>query len=322
MMSKPRIGTILNALLAIIVLSLAACAQDQREEAKDAGFISEVRGTCWLLRGTSSVQITLRKFGGAELRVGDKLRCDKDGSLVVELRSLRTTIEPSERWTTIPRASGSRKDAMAGPVDDWFKLAGAVRGLPGGVYSPPSGGYGSAVWPDHFVIRWVPPKRAQNLWLKIRDQLGTQLWPQDNEQGIKVASTAGELISKEARQALSKYRQTGGREPLTLVVVDSKGNEGDMEFSVVSEQDEETLKKELRVCGDQPGMMAYICRAYYLRQLKLYAEAADEYEAALKLAPDSVDLQLHAIAAHRFTGNYAREQELVGRLPSGTTPPE
>jgi hypothetical protein len=31
MMSKPRIWTILNALLAIIVLSLAACAQDQRE---------------------------------------------------------------------------------------------------------------------------------------------------------------------------------------------------------------------------------------------------------------------------------------------------
>lgn len=211
---------------------------------------------------------------------------------------------------------------MAGPVDDWFKLAGAVRGLPGGVYSPPSGGYGSAVWPDHFVIRWVPRKRAQDLWLKIRDQSGTQLWPQDNEQGIKVPSTAGELISNEARQALSKYRQTGSREPLTLVVVDSKGNEGDIEFSIVSEQDEETLKKELRVCSDQPGVMAYICRAYYLRQLKLYAEAADEYEAALKLAPDSVDLQLHAIAAHRFTGNYAREQELVGRLPSGTTPPE
>jgi hypothetical protein len=322
MMSKPRIWTILIALLAIVVLSVAACAQDQREEVKDAGFISEVRGTCWLQRGTSSVQITLRKFGGAGLRVGDKLRCDKDGSLVVELRSLRTTIEPSDRWTTIPRASGSRKDAMAGPVDDWFKLAGAVRGLPGGVYSPPSGGYGSAVWPDHFVIRWVPRERAQNLWLKIRDRLGTQLWPQDNEQGIKVPSTAGELISNEARQALSKYRQTGMREPLTLVVVDSKGNEGDVEFSIVSEQDEETLKKELRVCSDQPGVMAYICRAYYLRQLKLYAEAADEYEAALKLAPDSVDLQLHAIAAHRLTGNYAREQELVGRLPSGTTPPE
>jgi len=322
MMSKPRIWTILIALLAIVVLSVAACAQDQREEVKDAGFISEVRGTCWLQRGTSSVQITLRKFGGAGLRVGDKLRCDKDGSLVVELRSLRTTIEPSDRWTTIPRASGSRKDAMAGPVDDWFKLAGAVRGLPGGVYSPPSGGYGSAVWPDHFVIRWVPRERAQNLWLKIRDRLGTQLWPQDNEQGIKVPSTAGELISNQARQALSKYRQTGMREPLTLVVVDSKGNEGDVEFSIVSEQDEETLKKELRVCSDQPGVMAYICRAYYLRQLKLYAEAADEYEAALKLAPDSVDLQLHAIAAHRLTGNYAREQELVGRLPSGTTPPE
>lgn len=211
---------------------------------------------------------------------------------------------------------------MAGPVDDWFKLAGSLRGSPGGVYSPPAGGYGSAVLPDLFVIRWIPRKGVQDLWLRIRDQSGTQLWPQDNEQGIKVPSAAGELISEEARQALRKYCQSEGRGPLTLVVVDSKGNEGDAEFSIVSEQDEEALKNDLDVCRDQPGVMMYICRAYYFRQLKLYAETADEYEAALKLAPESVDLQLHAIAAHRCTGNYAREQELVRHLPSGIAPPE
>jgi hypothetical protein len=211
---------------------------------------------------------------------------------------------------------------MAGPVDDWFKLAGSLRGSPGGLFSPPTGGYGSAVLPDGFVIRWIPRKGLQELWLRIRDESGTQLWPQNNEHGIKVPSAAGELISKEAEQALGKYRQAGGRGPLTLVVVDSKGNEGEAEFSVVSEQDEEALKNDLNVCNGQPGVMMYICRAYYFRQLKLYAEAADEYEAALKLAPESVDLQLHAIAAHRFTGNYAREQDLVRHLPSGTAPPE
>jgi hypothetical protein len=211
---------------------------------------------------------------------------------------------------------------MAGPVDDWFKLAGSLRGSPGGVYSPPAGGYGSAVLPDRFVIRWIPRKGVQELWLRIRDQSGTQLWPQDNEHGVKVPSAAGELISEEARQALRKYREAGGRGALTLVMVDSKGNESDAEFSIVSEQDEETLKKELSVCSGQPGMMKYICRAYYFRQLKLYAEAADEYEAALKVAPGCIDLQLHAVAAHRFTGNYAREQDLVRHLPSGTVPPE
>ena len=311
--------------VAILTLAASLCTvsgQAQQPQTEQAGFISQVKGTCWLRRGKSTLQITLRKFGGAELRLGDKLRCDKDGSLVLELTSLRTTIEPSDQWTTIPRASGSRKDAMAGPVDDWFKLAGGLRGSPGGVYSPPAGGYGSAVWPDHFVIRWIPRAGGQDLWLKIRDHSGTQIWPHENEQGSQVPSAAGELISKEARQALSKYRQAGGREPLTLVVVDSKGNEGDVEFSIVSEQDEETLKNDLSVCRDQPGVTTYICRAYYFRQLKLYAEAADEYEAALKLAPESADLLLHAVAAQRSTGNYARERELVRQLPSGIAPPE
>jgi hypothetical protein len=211
---------------------------------------------------------------------------------------------------------------MAGPVDDWFKLAGSLRGSPGGIYSPPAGGSGSAVLPDRFIIRWIPRKGVQDLWLRIRDQSDAQLWPQDNGRGIEVPSAAGELISEEARKTLAKYRRVGEREPLTLVVVDSKGNELDAEFSIVSEQDEEALKKELGVCSSQPGLMKYICRAYYFRQLKLYAEAADEYEAALKLAPESVDLQLRAIAAHRLTGNYAREQELVRQLPSGTPPPE
>lgn len=98
--------------VASLVLATSFCAasgQAQQQQAEEAGFISQVKGTCWLQRGNSRVQITLSKFGGAGLRVGDKLRCDKHGSLVLELRSLRTTIEPSEQWTTIPRASGVEK---------------------------------------------------------------------------------------------------------------------------------------------------------------------------------------------------------------------
>ena len=306
-----------------MLLSLAAAAQDKRQEAEDAGFISEVKGSCWLQRGSARVPITLSKYGGASLRVGDKVRCDEHGSLVLELRSLRTTIEPSppDQWTTIPRPAGARTDAMAGPVDDWFKLAGGLRKLPRGVYSPPSGGYGSAVWPEHFVVRWVPRKGGQNLSLSIRDETGTRRWPQGSDHGASVRADAGELSSEEARQVLLKYRQTGRRGPLTLVVVDSEGNEDDVQFSIVSKQEEEALTSQLKSCDEQSGLMRHICRSYYFRQLDLYAEAAEEYEEALKLAPDSVDLQLHLIAAQRLTGNYAREQELISKLPRGTEPP-
>jgi hypothetical protein len=303
--------------------SLAAFAQGNREEAEDVGFISRVIGTCWLQRGDSSEQITLTRHGGAGLRAGDKVRCDKDGSLVIELRSLRTTIEASDRWTTIPRASGPRSDAMAGPVDDWFKPAGSLRKMPRSVYSPPNGGYGGAVWPARFVIRWTPHDGIQSLSMKILDESLIELWPLGNEQGVSVPNAPGEFNSDDARQALLKYRKTGRGGPLTLVVVDSKGNEQDVQFLVISEQDEDTLKSKLETCRDEPGLMRYICRAYFLRRFELYAEAAEEYETALhELAPGSADLQLHAIVAHRLTGNYARERELERRLPSGTVPPQ
>jgi hypothetical protein len=309
-------------LLVILMLSLAASAQDERGQREDAGFISEVKGSCWLQRGSARVPITLSKYGGATLRVGDKVRCDEDGSLVLELKSLRTTIEPSpsDQWTTIPRPAGPRKDAMAGPVDDWFTLAGGLRGLSRGVYSPPSGGYGSAVWPEHFVIRWVPRKAPGSLSLSIRDESRIRLWPQSSE-CQSVRADLGELDSDEVRQVLLMYRQSGRRPPLTLVLVNSDGNEDDVPFSIISLKEAETLAGQLETCDQQSGLMHHICRSYYFRQVDLYTEAAEEYEEALKLAPDSIDLQVHLIAANQLTGNYARAQELIGKLPRGTELP-
>jgi tetratricopeptide (TPR) repeat protein len=323
MMGKPLHPIALMAPFALMVPLLAASAQDKPQAADEVGLISQVKGACWLQRGNSREQITPSKHGGARLRVGDKVRCDKGGRLVLELRSMRTTVEPSapDQWTTIPAASGLRKDAMAGPVDDWFKLAGGLRKPPVGVYSPPGGGNVGAIWPEHFVIRWVPGKGDVSLC--IRGENGDQLWPQGKDGGLVVPSASGELDAKELRQALSDYRKSGQTGVLTLIVIDSQGREGDVQFSVVSSEDTKRLKRQLKQCSKQPGLMQYICRAYCFRQLKLYTEAVEEYDIALRnLAPDSVDLQLHAIVAHRLIGNYAREQELVRRLPPGTEVPE
>jgi hypothetical protein len=131
------------------------------------------------------------------------------------------------------------------------------------------------------------------------------------------------LVSEEARRALLNYQKTGRRGPLTLILVNPEGTEYDVQFSVISDQEEATLRQQLAICGDQPGLMPYVCRAYYFHQFGLQTEAAEEYDAALnKLAPNSVDLQLHAVVAHRLTGNYLREQILVRQLPAGIKPPE
>jgi hypothetical protein len=46
----------------------------------------------------------------------------------------------------------------------------------------------------------------------------------------------------------------------------------------------------------------------------MFTEAAEEYEAALKYAPDSTDLLRRTIAAHQRTGNTPREKELSAHL--------
>jgi hypothetical protein len=55
-----------------------------------------------------------------------------------------------------------------------------------------------------------------------------------------------------------------------------------------------------------------IARAFTVHQM--FTEAAEEYEAALKYAPDSTDLLRRTIAAHQRTGNTPREKELSAHL--------
>jgi hypothetical protein len=53
----------------------------------------------------------------------------------------------------------------------------------------------------------------------------------------------------------------------------------------------------------------------------MFAQAADEYEAALLAAPEGRDLLISTILSHRRTGNVARVAELTTRLPKGTAVP-
>ena len=71
----------------------------------------------------------------------------------------------------------------------------------------------------------------------------------------------------------------------------------------------------------QEGILKHTGRAYIFDSFKLINEAADEYEAALRVAPESTPLLLAAISEHQQTGNKAREEALRKRLPPGTKVP-
>jgi hypothetical protein len=302
------------------LMALSYSLLAQTKESADFVLINAVEGKCEM-DGHVKKRLTKADVGGKTLRVDDKVRCD-EGTLSLGF----TTIDPSPKdsWTTVRRASLPPTGPLARPVDDYFKLGGATRaGSFAWVYSPPGGSPGSAVWPSNFVIRWIPQGATGNISVGIRDERGSPIWPPGKDQRATVAAAAGELMAPEMRDALLAYRASGRSGPMTLILVNPEGDESSVKFSIISAEQEDALRRQLGDCDGQSGLIRYICRAYYFRQLALYTEAAGEYDAALKdFAPESVDLVLHAIAAHRLTGNYRREQILTRQLPAGVKAPE
>jgi hypothetical protein len=298
-----------------------------------AGFIDGVKGKCYVLRDTvnrtpRSPTAALGKKPaevGASLLAGDRVRCDEGGRLDLELREGSKSISTSkpDTWTTISEAA-PRRDAAARPSDDYFKLGGATRGgLLTWVYSPPGGSEDGAVWPSHFVIRWIPPETPGRISLAVHDATGKQLWPRGSNRQVAVVGATGELIAPELRDVLLEYQRSGSQAKLTLVLANPDGDESSVQFSVISSADEDALQRQMNDCTREDGLMRFICPAYYLRQHHLYTEAAEEYEDALKaFAPASVELMQHAIAAHGLTGNSKREKELTKILADRAKTPE
>jgi hypothetical protein len=67
--------------------------------------------------------------------------------------------------------------------------------------------------------------------------------------------------------------------------------------------------------------MRHLGRASIFSRYRVFPQAAEEYEAALNVAPNSQHLLERASLAHRLTGNSNREEELNRRLPVATNVP-
>lgn len=91
-----------------------------------------------------------------------------------------------------------------------------------------------------------------------------------------------------------------------------------MTFSLLSLKDEQSLEQELAFWDQEAkGIWHRLGRARAYNHYGMFTEAAREYEAALSQAPQSLDLLTRVIWAHMRTGNIAREEELIRRLPKG-----
>lgn len=300
-----------SALAVVLALPLLAIGQEG-----SVGFVEEIRGTVSLREnsGAKPVRLDSRSDLARRLYPGEQVRCSRGGLLRLRLSSKTRIIAAGTGWFTIPRATGSNADPLQRALDEYGRTGGRKRGEALQVFSPSAH---SVVLPEFFVIRWLPSTAHCVVSLVIREVEGNEVWRQND-----IDSSSGFLDSDAARQALAKYRGQFGLGPLLLKLSDSCGNETSLTFSLLSGKREESLKRELELWNKEAeGVMFHLGRGYVFTSARMFSQAADEYESALMAAPESRDLLVRTILAHRSTGNFAREEQLRKRLPPGTPVP-
>jgi len=144
----------------------------------------------------------------------------------------------------------------------------------------------------------------------------------DGASGFLTDDGAWRVFGGSAAQVLARYRDETGRGPLTLQMDDSCGGENRVSFLLLSVKSEQALERDLSSWGREAGtLLQHLGRASVYSRYGVFPLAADEYESALRAAPDSRHLLIRTIKAHRQTGNFLRARELEKRLPDGTNIP-
>lgn len=269
-----------------------------------AGLIKNVGSRCYRQVGDGPQQLLdPKRKQFAEVNVGDKFQCF-EGSIMFELngstggQGATYTIRPADGCHTIKEPSNPRSDAnQAGVKSHGTSPAGLRRGDSGPFCGPANKSW---IVPSQLEIRWLPAAVGSVLSVGLFGDSGV-LWYRDGVHG-----TLGELINDEARAKLLAYRDKAGRNPVTLIIEDSKGQKSSIDFSLLSKAQEDALTKELDNCATvKDDIMLALCRVAAFRDRRMYGEVAREYDKALLLAPESEALIARTAQAYEAIGDAA-----------------
>ncbi len=306
-------GVLRRETLAAVAVLLCTCQVRAQQRGEVVGIVQELQGTVLMRAAGAKEQTTLNvgRDRGRAVYPGESFRCQKGAMLRLHLGGQSKVINGPSPWFKVA-SDADEADRYRQAYKEYVRIGGRPRGDRPPVFSPANNG---AVMPASFVIRWNPRPRARRVTLTIRDSQDEEVWRQE-----AVDNRANSLVSEAARRALARHRDLGGDETLKLIWQDDSGGDGyTTVFSLLSTKDEETVGAELAGWeAESDPLMRHLGRAFVYRVNWMFPQAADEYEAALKVAPASRDLLQRTILAQRDTGNHVRVDELQSRLTPRT----
>ena len=269
-----------------------------------AGLIKYVQSGCYRQVGDARpVLLDPKRDKLAKVFVGEKFQCFA-GSMMFELsgstpgQGATYTVRADDGCQRIKAPAVPRNDGNGPAVDTHGTArAGPTRGDSGPFCDPVNKSW---IAPAEFFFRWTPEAVGSVLSLTIFGAEGT-LWYADDVNGA-----SGKMVNVEVRNRLQDYRDQGGRNPLKLVIEDSKGQRFSIQFSLLSKVEEDSLTGALDNCAKRgDDIMAPLCRIAAFRERRMYRELAEEYGKALKLAPESEELIAKTAQAYKAIGDVA-----------------
>jgi hypothetical protein len=304
--------------LRVFIVAILTAAPAIPEDRPVVGAVEVITGPVFLIAGDGIAEVPLnpRRDVLRLLFDGESLQCGPSGKAKIRIMN-----GGKEETKTITAADGVvrlKVDRALTPAQEGMVKALCEYGTPGGsrsvgsvVWSPPDGG---AARIGNLKIRWETSSDEGPFTMTFSTEAGERIW---SAAGIDAA--AGRLpAAQEAavRQALAQLQSDSDPQSVTLTVASKKKGRREITFSILSRRGEEHLQQQLSQWneGESDPLLRAIGRAHSLSEALLYAEATEEYEAALALAPESDSLLRATMAANRRTGNLSRSRELLEKL--------
>jgi hypothetical protein len=297
-------GALLSLTFWMVLLASASAAQTQEPPKIDARIVA-LNCAAELATMGSSRPVALRSSRdvGRALSEGDQIRCIGDGYLELFVCEEKKRVNSSQGWFPIPPLPAKPPFCRIGEALRKYGVPGGTRAGGSLILWPYDG---STVNPETFVIRWVPVQEKIELAIRVAGKNVTVWGP------VKEDGTIGLLKPDSISAILMAYRSQSEQSDLILSLSLREGTKWeDAHFSVLTSQQEHDLTAELSSWATWANAVAlHLGRAYSFTHFRLFVEAADEYDSALRGAPESPYLLEEAIEMNRLAGKNDRVQEL------------
>jgi len=202
------------------------------------------------------------------------------------------------------------------PSNDSISAGSKTRGAKDILLSPVEREVG-VVRPESFKFRWKILRSGERLvnispltiWLNECKNVDN-IWSESNID-YKQTYFSSEIV----KDLLKKKQKLDTTESIEVVVAsESFSKKQRFCFDIISVSDERRLQDELKQSDSYDDLVRHTERGYIFHKFKLYDDAAEEFEASLRISPSTDYLLAETIRTYYTLGDVDRIGELLKRL--------